>query len=73
MGLEDPDQAVPEEGVVLGEDESHGTSSVTSVGPPVGLDTLIVPSNAASRRAGRLPANEKSPPMTSRPSWLAIA
>ena len=36
--------------MVLGEDKAHGTSSVTSVGPPGGLDTLIVPSNAASRR-----------------------
>ena len=49
--LEQPDQAVPEEGLVLGEDDAHGTSSVTRVGPPVGLDTLIVPSKAASRRA----------------------
>ena len=50
MRLEEPDQAVPEEGVVLGEDDAHGTSSVTRVGPPIGLDTLIVPSKAASRR-----------------------
>ena len=28
----------------------HGTSRVTIVGPPSGLDTVIVPSNAASRR-----------------------
>ncbi len=37
--------------MVLGEDDAHGTSRVTRVGPPVGLDTLIVPSKAASRRA----------------------
>ena len=37
--------------MVLGEDESHGTSRVIEVGPPAGLDTLIVPSNAASRRS----------------------
>ena len=36
--------------MVLGEDKAHGTSSITSVGPPGGLDTLIVPSNADSRR-----------------------
>ena len=69
--LEDPDQAVPEEGVVLGEDESHGTSSVTRVGPPVGLDTLIVPSNAASRRATpRIPVPDdgSAPPRPSSPT-----
>ena len=37
--LEQPDQAVPEEGVVFGEDNAHGTSSVTMVGPAAGLDT----------------------------------
>ena len=50
--LEQLDQAGAEEGVVLGEDEArtHGTSRVTIVGPPSGLDTAIVPSKAASRR-----------------------
>ena len=55
-GLEDPGQADPEEGLVLGEDGPepglrslcHGTSKVTTVGPPTGLSTLIVPSKAAS-------------------------
>ena len=37
--------------MVLGEDNAHGTSIVTTVGPPGGLDTVIVPSNAASRRS----------------------
>ena len=50
MGLEQLDQAGPEEGVVLGEDKAHGTSRLTTVGPPAGLDTTMVPSNAASRR-----------------------
>ena len=36
--------------MVFGEDKTHGTSRVTTVGPPAGLDTLMVPSNAASRR-----------------------
>ena len=50
VALEQLDQAGPEEGVVFGEDKTHGTSRVTTVGPPAGLDTFIVPSNAASRR-----------------------
>ena len=36
--------------MVFGEDNAHGTSRVTIVGPPTGLDTLIVPSKADSRR-----------------------
>ena len=35
--------------MVFGEDQTHGTSRVISVGPPAGLVTLIVPSNAARR------------------------
>ena len=50
VALEELDQAGAEEGVVFGEDKTHGTSRVTMVGPPAGLDTLSVPSKAASRR-----------------------
>ena len=42
--FEELDEACSEEGVVLGEDKSHGTSSVTIVGPPSGLETIMVPS-----------------------------
>ena len=69
--LEEPDQAVPEEGMVLGEDKAHGISSVTSVGPPGGLDTLIVPSNADSRRITPrmpVPAAGSAPPRPSSPT-----
>ena len=70
LELEELDQAGPEEGVVLGEDKSHGTSSVTMVGPPDGLDTLIVPSNADSRRmTPRMPVPDSgsAPPRPSSP------
>ena len=57
--------------MVLGEDNAHGTSSVTRVGPPGGLDTLIVPSNAASRRVTPrmpVPAAGSAPPRPSSPT-----
>ena len=57
--------------MVLGEDKAHGTSRVTSVGPPGGLDTLIVPSNAASRRITPrmpVPASGSAPPLPSSPT-----
>ena len=69
--LEQLDQAGPEEGVVFGEDKSHGTSRVTTVGPPAGLDTLIVPSNAASRRMTPrmpVPVSGSAPPRPSSPT-----
>src|SRR4029079_15041897 len=71
VGLEESDQAVPEEGVVFGEDKAHGTSSVTRVGPPRGLDTLIVPSNAANRRITPrmpVPVSGSAPPAPSSPT-----
>ena len=37
--------------VVFGEDSAHGTSMMTMVGPPMGLLTARMPSNAASRRS----------------------
>src|SRR3954451_24084055 len=49
--LEQADQAVPEEGEVFGEDDTHGSTITTSVGPPGGLSTASVPSNADSRRS----------------------
>ena len=51
VGGQEPDQPVPQEGQVLAEDNSHGSSMVTTVGPPTGLVTAIVPSKAASRRS----------------------
>ena len=57
--------------MVLGEDKAHGISSITSVGPPGGLDTLIVPSNADSRRITPripVPAAGSAPPRPSSPT-----
>ena len=51
LGLQQLGQSGAEEGVVFGEDDAHGISHRTTVGPPGGLDTDIVPSNAASRAA----------------------
>ena len=71
VALEELDQAGPEEGVVFGEDKTHGTSRVTTVGPPAGLDTLMVPSNAASRRitpSMPVPASGSAPPRPSSPT-----
>src|SRR5207245_233529 len=42
-------QAAPEKGEVFGEDNAHGTSSVTVVGPPGGLVRTMSPSNVARR------------------------
>ena len=49
VALEELGEAGTEEGVVLGEDKAHGTSRVTIVGPPTGLETIMVPSKARSR------------------------
>ena len=76
MQLEELDQAGPEEGVVLGEDKAHGTSMVTIVGPPTGLDTPIVPSNADSRRITPripVPVSGSAPPTPSSPTLDAGA
>ena len=64
--VEDPGQADPEEGLVLGEDNAHGTSMVTTVGPPTGLDTAdravegrqppAHPRQTAAGRVGAAPA-----------------
>ena len=40
VGLEQPDQAVPEEGEVFGEDDAHGSTIARTVGPPGGLSTV---------------------------------
>lgn len=52
--LEEADQSVSEEGKVFGDDNAHGISRVTMVGPPGGLVMFIVPSKASRRR--RMPA-----------------
>src|SRR5437763_1535019 len=54
--------------MVLGDDNAHGTSMVTTVGPPRGLDNAIVPSNAARRRSmprRPVPVTGSAPPMPS--------
>ena len=66
--LEQPDQAVPQEVEVLGEDNAHGTSMVTTVGPPGGLLRSSVPSNVASRRSmprSPVPRDGSAPPLPS--------
>ena len=58
-------QAVPEEEEVFGDDNAHGISMRTVVGPPGGLCTAMVPSNAASRRLiprRPVPAAGSAPP-----------
>ena len=49
--LEHPGQAVPQQEEVFGDDNAHGISMVTTVGPPGGLLRASTPSNAASRRS----------------------
>src|ERR1700733_1047873 len=51
VGLKEPDQPLAQEEQVFRYDNAHGTSSVTTVGPPTGLDTARTPSNAASLRS----------------------
>src|SRR6516225_3475381 len=68
VGLQQPDQAVAEQEQVLGYDNAHGTSIVTSVGPPAGLDTTSTPSKAASLRptpASPVPRDGSAPPSPS--------
>src|SRR5688572_16571451 len=65
-GMQEPGQSVPEEGMVLGDDNAHGTSMVMTVGPPGGLDMAIVPSKAARRRSiprSPVPAAGSAPPL----------
>ena len=66
--LKQPDQAVAEQEKVLGYDNAHGISKLTTVGPPAGLDTTSTPSKAESRRAMPLmpvPRDESAPPAPS--------
>jgi hypothetical protein len=51
MGLQHPGQAVPQEKEVFGNDNAHGISMVTAVGPPGGLLIASTPSKTASRRS----------------------
>ena len=53
-GLQQVLEALPQEVEVLGEDNTHGSSMVATVGPPAGLRTVRVPSSAPARR--RMPA-----------------
>ena len=65
MGLEHPGQAVPQEEEVFGNDNAHGISMVTAVGPPGGLLMARMPSNGASRRSiprSPLPRAGSAPP-----------
>ena len=51
--------------MVFGDDNAHGSSMVTTVGPPGGLDSAMVPSKAASRRSmprRPVPAAASAPP-----------
>src|SRR5690625_1725151 len=71
--LEHAGEPISQEGEVLGDDNTHGNSMVTVVGPPAGLTTSIVPSKAASRRrtpARPLPPSTPAPP---RPSSVTVS
>lgn len=64
--FEESDQSVAEEGKVFGDDNAHGISRVTMVGPPGGLVMFIVPSKASRRRlmpARPLPGAGSAPPV----------
>jgi len=66
--LEQPGDALPQEEEVFGNDNAHGTSITTMVGPPLGLLTARIPSNAASRRsvpASPVPLAGSAPPTPS--------
>src|SRR5215469_218380 len=66
--LEQPGQAVPQQEEVFGDDNAHGISMFTTVGPPAGLDTASTPSNAASLRsmpASPVPRAGSAPPAPS--------
>jgi hypothetical protein len=71
--LEQACQPVPEEGEVFGDDNAHGSSMVTTVGPPGGLDSVIVPSKAARRRSiprRPVPESGSAPPIPSSPTIM---
>src|SRR5262249_52329088 len=51
VGLEQPDQPVPQQEEVLGDNGAHGTSMMIMVGPPGGLLTASMPSKVPSRRS----------------------
>ena len=62
------DQALPEQGIVLGDHHTHGSSTWITVGPSAGLVTSIVPSRAATRRrmpSSPVPAASSAPPRPS--------
>src|SRR5690242_21754070 len=48
---EQPDQALPQQEEVFADDDAHGTSMTTMVGPPGGLLTARMPANVASLRS----------------------
>src|SRR5699024_9994342 len=71
LDLEQLGEAGPQERVVLGDDDAHGTSHLTTVGPPWGLEIETVPSNAASRATTPLrpvPSSTLAPPRPSSPT-----
>ena len=68
-------QPGPQQDRVLGDHDSHGSSTVIAVGPPGGLSTVRVPSTAAARWAS--PRSPVPPPSAgtaaSGPSGAAAA
>src|SRR5262249_57520307 len=71
MRLEHPDQAVPQKEEVFGDDNSHGSSMVATVGPPGALLRASMPSNADSRRSmprRPVPSLGLAPPRPSSPT-----
>src|SRR5205814_7941267 len=66
--LQQPDQAVPQQEEVFSNNNAHGTSMTTMVGPPGGLFTARMPSNVPSRRStppSPLPFAGSAPPTPS--------
>src|SRR5262249_25247211 len=71
--LEHPDQAVPQKEEVFGDDNSHGSSMVATVGPPGGLLRASMPSKADSRRSmprRPVPRPGSAPPRPSSPTSI---
>src|SRR6202042_3160162 len=74
MRPQQPGQTVPQQRQVFSDDNSHGPSIVTVVGPPGGLLSSIMPSNDSSRRATPcrpVPASRRAPPRPFSPTMTA--
>src|SRR5262245_43013047 len=73
LRLEQEHKTLPQQCEVFGEDNAHGSSIVTTVGPPDGLSSVSEPSNVPRRRvkpARPVPRSGSAPP---RPSSRTVS